>query len=149
VAAPATPGDLSAPAWRRCAVLGAGTLVLLAASTTSALPWLRGAPLDALALIVLFPFAEEVLFRGALQGWLLRHEALRFRQGPLSGANLCTSLGFACAHVPAQGPEWALAVFVPSLFLGILRERSGSLRWPICAHVAMNLAWFLHRPPAL
>lgn len=86
------------------------------------------------------PFLEELFFRGLLQGQLLR---LRFRRppGPVSAANLLVSVAFAAFHLPGQGPAWAIAVAVPSLVFGHLRERFESV-WPAVAMHALYNAGF-------
>lgn len=94
------------------------------------------------ALVLLLPVAEELVFRGLLQGQLLRLSAWR-RLGPVSAANLATSLAFAAAHLGSQPPAWALATVIPSLVLGHLRERLGSV-WPAVAmHGLYNAGFFL------
>jgi membrane protease YdiL (CAAX protease family) len=80
------------------------------------------------SLVVVQPLLEELVFRGILQGQLLRLTAAR-RAGPLSLANLVVSAAFAALHLPAQPVVSALSVFVPSLVFGHLRERFGSV-WP-------------------
>lgn len=93
-------------------------------------------------LVLLLPAAEELVFRGLLQGQLLRLSAWR-RVGPVSAANLVTSLAFGVAHLWAQPPTWALAVVIPSLVLGHLRERFGSV-WPaMVMHAFFNAGFFL------
>ena len=81
-----------------------------------------------LSLVVVAPFAEEVLFRGYLLGKLRKH-------GPLWLAVLITSALFALVHF-----QWnvALDVFALSLVLCALRVISGSL-WPsILLHMLKN-----------
>lgn len=77
--------------------------------------------------------AEELLFRGALYGWLLD------RTGP-AAAVVITSLSFALAHVPVYGwSSFAVATAAGVLF-GWLRWWSGSL-WPaIGLHVLADLS---------
>jgi len=74
------------------------------------------------------PLAEELAFRGLLQGWL------RERYGPTAGI-LLSALLFAVVHgIPALIP----ALLLVGLLLGWLYERSGSL-WPAVAmHGAFN-----------
>lgn len=100
-----------------------------------------GGPWAWAVLAFLLPVAEELVFRGLLQGQLLRLSAWR-RVGPVSAANLLTSFAFAVAHLWAQPPAWALATMVPSLVLGHLRERLGSV-WPAVAlHAFYNAGFF-------
>ena len=93
-----------------------------------------------LSLIVIQPAIEELVFRGVLQGQLLRLTGGR-RLGPLTVANLVTTIGFAAMHLIAQPPGWALAVAAPSLVFGHLRERFGSV-WPAIAMHAFYNAGF-------
>lgn len=74
------------------------------------------------------PLAEEIAFRGLLQGWL------RERYGPGAGI-LLSALLFALVHgIPLLIP----ALLLVGLLLGWLYERSGSL-WPAVAmHGAFN-----------
>lgn len=85
------------------------------------------------SLVLVQPAAEELVFRGVLQGQLLRLSCAR-RAGPLTLANLVTTTGFVGMHLLVQPAGWALAVAVPSLLFGHLRERFGSVL----------PAWFMH-----
>lgn len=99
------------------------------------------------SLVLVQPLLEELVFRGLLQGLLLERTALR--RGPISWANALTTLAFVALHLLAQPLAWALAVAVPSLVLGHLRERLGSV-WPAVAlHAVYNAgfgltAWLAH-----
>lgn len=80
------------------------------------------------SLVVVAPFAEELLFRGYLFGKLRRH-------APVWLAMLITSLLFAAVHF-----QWnvGIDVFALSLVLCLLRVISGSL-WPsIMLHMIKN-----------
>lgn len=95
-----------------------------------------------MSFVLVQPLAEELAFRGVLQGELLRRTAGRLA-GPVSVANLWTSAAFAALHLLAQPPAWALAVAVPSLVFGHLRERLGSV-WPaVLVHAAYNAGFGL------
>lgn len=98
--------------------------------------------------VVLQPAAEELAFRGVLQGWLLRRDAAR-RWGLVTRANVFTSVAFASLHLPWQPVGWAFAVLAPSLLLGHLRERQGSVLPCVALHAVYNagfacVAWWLH-----
>jgi membrane protease YdiL (CAAX protease family) len=94
------------------------------------------------------PVAEELLFRGVLLGWLtslaLEGEARRGtwthgRPAPpraLWIPNLVASWLFAALHTP-QWPA-PIPLFLLSLGLGWLAQRSGRLGGPILAHMAFN-----------
>jgi hypothetical protein len=90
-----------------------------------------------LSLVLVQPLVEELVFRGLLQGQLLRLSSGR-RLGPLTLANLGTSTAFVALHFMAQPAAWALAVAVPSLVFGHLRERLASV-WPaVFLHALYN-----------
>lgn len=101
-----------------------------------------------LALVVVQPLAEELAFRGVLQGRLTRLAPGR-RLGPVTLANLGTTAAFVFWHLGVQPPAWALAVAIPSLVLGHLRERLASV-WPaVMLHIVYNVgfgltAWCVH-----
>ena len=81
-----------------------------------------------IALVVVAPFAEEVLFRGYLFGKLRKY-------APVWVAVLITSLVFAVVHF-----QWNVGVdvFALSIVLCVLRIITGSL-WPaIFLHMAKN-----------
>ncbi len=84
------------------------------------------------SLLLVQPLLEELVFRGLLQGqalaWLQR-EGRAMRLGPLTLANGLVTLAFVALHLRAQPLAWALAVAVPSLVFGHLRERFASV-WP-------------------
>lgn len=86
------------------------------------------------ALVIIAPFAEEVLFRGYLFGKLRKY-------APVWVAVLITSLVFAVVHF-----QWNVGVdvFALSIVLCVLRVITGSL-WPaIFLHMAKNgLAFYL------
>ncbi|MFO8004444.1 JDVT-CTERM system glutamic-type intramembrane protease MrtJ [Thioalkalivibrio sp.] len=100
-------------------------------------------PWHLLALLLLYPVVEEWLFRGVLQGELLRHPRWRRVHLGLTRANLLTSLLFVAVHLVHQPPLWAVAALVPSLVLGHFRERYGNLRLPIALHILFNAVYLL------
>jgi membrane protease YdiL (CAAX protease family) len=85
------------------------------------------------ALVCLTPFTEELLFRGFLFNPF--HRAFGFWGGAVT-----VSLLFAVAHGQANV---GIDVFVLSMFLCYLREKTGSL-WPsILMHALKNLVAFI------
>lgn len=81
-----------------------------------------------LAMAVLAPLVEELVFRGLLYGWLAG------RWGTVV-AWLVSSLAFAAAHIE---PAHAILVLPLGLWFGWLRRRTGSL-WPsLVAHIVNN-----------
>jgi len=122
------------------AMVGLGLWLLLAPGYARPLvadPW------RLLAILLLYPVVEEWVFRGVLQGELLRRPGLRQRHLGVTRANLLTSLLFAATHLVHQPPLWALAVLVPSLVLGHFRERYAGLRLPIALHILFNAVYVL------
>lgn len=103
--------------------------------------WPLHAPLAFLYPALLYPVVEELVFRGLLQD--LAHRHLKTWQiGPLTHANLLTSLVFTALHFIAHPPLWAAAVFLPSLLFGFFKDRSGNLAAPIFLHVFYNSGYF-------
>jgi len=81
-----------------------------------------------LAMAVLAPLVEELVFRGLLYGWLAG------RWGTIV-AWIVSSLAFAAAHVE---PAHAILVLPLGLWFGWLRRRTDSL-WPsLVAHMVNN-----------
>ncbi len=95
-----------------------------------------------LSLVLVQPVAEELVFRGVLQGQLLRLGGTR-RAGPFTWANLATTAGFIGLHLISQPPAWALATAAPSLLLGHLRERFGSVLPATLLHAVYNAGFGL------
>lgn len=93
------------------------------------------------SLVLVQPLLEELVFRGLLQGLalacLVRHGKY-LQMGPLTLANVLVTAAFVALHLRAQPVAWALAVAAPSLVLGHLRERFGSV-WPaVLLHMYYN-----------
>lgn len=96
-------------------------------------PWLFFC--SAIAIIFIVPIAEEVLFRGFLQTWLMQVLGRLW-------AIVITSIIFSLFHFSFdQGlSNWELlsALFVLSCFLGFIYERQRSLWAPIGLHASFN-----------
>jgi hypothetical protein len=91
-----------------------------------------------LLAVVVAPVLEEFAFRGAV------HDACcavlpRWggSAGPVSWANVITSIAFCACHLPYRSVGLACAVFLPSLLLGRVRETTGALMPCVFLH-----AWF-------
>jgi hypothetical protein len=85
-----------------------------------------------LAVAVIAPIAEEIIFRGFTFGWL---------QGrlPLWGAVLISAAIFSAAHVGWAEPSLFLPVFLSGILLAYLYARSRSL-WPgVIVHMTINI----------
>lgn len=92
--------------------------------------------------VFLIPLIEELIFRGWLQGGLLRSPAMRRHCCGISLANLATALLFSLAHLFTHAPLWAVAVVIPALVFGYFRERHHSLYPAILLHVYYNGGYF-------
>ena len=97
--------------------------------------------------VLFFPVVEEILFRGLVQE-LVRDYFSTARLGPLTVANIVTSLLFAGLHFIYQPPLWAALVFIPSLVFGHFKDRSGKLTAPIILHMFYNFGflWVFSAP---
>jgi len=103
--------------------------------------WPLREPLRFLYPALLYPVVEELVFRGLVQD--LVHRRLKpWHVGPLSHANLLTSVLFTALHFVNHPPLWAAAVFVPSLVFGFFKDRTGQLAAPIVLHVFYNGGYF-------
>lgn len=100
-------------------------------------PWIL------ISFILIQPTLEELLFRGVIQGQALHTAWGNKRYLGLSVANAFTSVLFVLLHFVHHPLVWALAVFIPSLIYGYLRERHNSL-WPaLVIHVFFNLTYLV------
>jgi membrane protease YdiL (CAAX protease family) len=86
---------------------------------------------------------EELLFRGVLQGELLRFDRLAKPFAGVTAANVVVSGLFGAIHLVNQSPGWALAIVIPSLVFGYFRDRSSSVIPGLVLHVAYNGVFFL------
>nr|WP_249274236.1 CPBP family intramembrane glutamic endopeptidase [Parachlamydia sp. AcF125] len=88
-----------------------------------------------LSVLILVPFAEEILFRGYLQTWI-KQKLGRFWTIGL------TSLVFALFHyAERQGIrniQFVGVLFIFSCFLGFIKERQQSIWAPFGLHLAFN-----------
>ena len=83
---------------------------------------------------------EEVIFRGGIQGGLLRKEIFKSKLLGLSRANWLTSSLFAVAHVWQHPLVLVPGYLVVSLVLGYFRERYNGILVPVLLHAWYNLA---------
>jgi membrane protease YdiL (CAAX protease family) len=104
--------------------------------------WPLAVPLAYLLPVVVYPLLEEIVFRGLVQE--LVHEYISAHSlGPLSVANLLTSLLFTGMHFLYHAPVWAALVFLPSLVFGFFKDRTGKLLAPIVLHAFYNAGFLL------
>jgi membrane protease YdiL (CAAX protease family) len=118
------------------------TLALRAALDESVEPSARSA-LFVLSFVVWQPLIEELLFRGVIQGQLRTTRPGRWRKSGITGANLIASLLFVLVHTVNHAPLWAMAVFVPSLVFGFMRDRHDSVYPAFALHCAYNGLYLL------
>jgi len=99
-------------------------------------------------LIVVYPVAEELVFRGLMQDWVRN---LPWGQAQFVGitcANGITSVLFVGCHFFSHPPLAAASVLAPSLVFGYFRDRySGQIPMhllsPMLLHVWYNAGYFL------
>lgn len=104
-----------------------------------------------LEMALLWPLAEEIVFRGLIQGWLSGKLAGTARSGSsarprgigITSANALTSLLFALAHVFQHSLMHGALVFFPSLVFGYFRDRDENLCPPVVLHCVYNASWFV------
>jgi uncharacterized protein len=106
-------------------------------------PWDRsilaqGLP-GAIVLCLSIAVLEEVIFRGGIQGGLLRNEIFKISLLGLSRANWLTSLLFAVAHLWQHPLVLVPGYFAVSLVLGYFRERYNGILVPVALHAWFNL----------
>jgi len=90
--------------------------------------WVLSDPGRYMMLALIYPVLEEVVFRGMLQGCLRRRSWGLQRFGPLTVANVLTSLIFTALHFITHPPLAAALVFIPSLVFGYFRDRTSGDR---------------------
>jgi len=101
-----------------------------------------------LLLAGVYPVLEELVFRGGLQGRLREISWGARRFGPLSLANVLTSIVFTALHFFVHPPLAAALVFAPSLVFGYFRDRTNGDRThglgaPVVLHCWYNAGYFL------
>ena len=100
-------------------------------------------PLDVFVLsVLLYPILEEIVFRGFLQGSLVRWSVLKGGFLRLSIANIITSCVFSLVHLINHEPIWALLVFFPSLIFGYFKDRYQAILPCIILHQFYNVVFF-------
>jgi len=106
------------------------------------LPWHAIWSLAFLFVALWQPLIEELLFRGIIQGHVLRSIGGQKTWIGFSIPNLLTSLLFTLAHLTSHSLSWSLLVFVPSLCFGFVRDRFGSVYPSIALHAFYNAGYF-------
>jgi hypothetical protein len=86
---------------------------------------------------------EEVLFRGIIQGLMLKNRLGSRKLAGISGANIGATALFTIGHFVSHSPAWAVSVVIPSLVFGYFRERHRSAYPAITLHIAYNAFYFV------
>jgi membrane protease YdiL (CAAX protease family) len=112
--------------------------------------WPLAAPDSFFLLAVVYPVLEEIVFRGALQGWLWSFSWGRANWQNMTVANVVTSVAFTLAHLLINPVSMSLAVFIPSLVFGYFRDRYNQLYPSVLLHIFYNAGflWMFTRGPA-
>lgn len=97
----------------------------------------------AIILCVSVAVLEEVVFRGGMQGWLLRKATFQTRLIGLSRANWLTSALFAVLHIWQHPLLLVPGYFAVSLVFGYFRDRYKGVAVPVALHVWYNLVLLL------
>jgi uncharacterized protein len=129
--------------WQFIAALIAGLIFwLVLAIDTGSVHGVAAPLLAVLSLCVVQPVIEELVFRGVIQGELLRKRWGAKKWLSVSHANWATSVAFTSLHFLSHPPLWAASVFIPALLFGHFRERHNSLYPPLCLHIYYNTGYF-------
>ena len=134
----------------KSALMGAFLFLGLLSVYEGAVPdlsWWLEAPLLGLTLVVIAPVLEEWTFRGwlfdTLRTYLNRHDWSSMALfSVISLHNLTTSVLFVGLHLLMRDVQTGLLVLLPSLVLGLLRDRRVSLVSLMGIHGLWNLGWF-------
>jgi len=98
-------------------------------------------------LLIGFPILEEIVFRGLIQEsihkLLLNNNFKTLLFSKLSYANVITSILFCLSHLWSQPVTLALAIFIPSIIFGYLKDNYGSLLPPVSLHLIYNIGFYL------
>lgn len=105
---------------------------------------------DNLSGIIIFQFLataipEELFFRGYLQG---RMNRILGKNWSLWGADIGPGLFiaaavFALCHLVIETGWMRLAVFLPAMLMGWMREKTGSIVAPVIFHTASNISYLI------
>ena len=111
------------------------------------LSWWLEAPLLGLTIVVITPVLEEWIFRGwlfdTLRAYFDRSDwSLKGQNSVISLHNLAASSLFVALHIIMRDFQSGLLVLLPSIVLGLLRDRGVSLVTLMGIHGLWNLGWF-------
>ena len=97
-----------------------------------------GWPLRAVAILLLFPVLEEIVFRGLIHDYIYLKLSTWDKYLGITSANWLTTLLFCLTHLVTRSLIVALLVIVPSLVLGSLRDKGFSIKALAAIHVYWN-----------
>jgi membrane protease YdiL (CAAX protease family) len=117
-------------ACRATAALG----VVLAGVATAPAAWV--------ALLVIAPVLEEIVFRAGLQEQLLRRLQAKHAADAFA-ANALTAFAFAAAHLAVHASVLAALTAVPALLIGHVYQQQRRLAPCIALHALFNAIWLL------
>jgi membrane protease YdiL (CAAX protease family) len=106
-----------------------------------ALRFPQGFPLQIVLQLLAVALPEELFYRGWMQRSWARGAPARgitVLGARLGAGFVWTQLLFAAGHLVRLQP-WRLGTFLPGLWFGWLRERTGSIVAPVVAHALSNL----------
>jgi membrane protease YdiL (CAAX protease family) len=102
------------------------------------------------ALCVASPVLEEYVFRGFLYEAVDARWPVAWPSGAplsISLANALTTFLFVTTHMIAREPMAGALVLLPSIYLGLLRQRYGGAGICMLIHAVWNVGWFSVFPP--
>ena len=102
------------------------------------------------ALCVASPVLEEYVFRAFLYEAVDARWPVAWPSGAplsISLANALTTFLFVTTHMIAREPMAGALVLLPSIYLGLLRQRYGGAGICMVFHAVWNVGWFSVFPP--
>ena len=102
------------------------------------------------AVCVASPVLEEYVFRALLYDAVDARWPRVWPSGArlsISSANAMTTCLFVIAHMIARDPIAGAFVLLPSIYLGLLRQRYGGAGICMVIHAVWNVGWFSVFPP--
>ena len=96
------------------------------------------------------PIIEEYVFRGLIYDAVDTRWPRVWPSGArlwISSANVITTFLFVIAHMIARDPIAGALVLLPSIYLGLLRQRYDGIGPCMLVHSAWNIGWFSLFPP--
>lgn len=94
-------------------------------------------------LIILYPIAEELAFRGFIQSQMINMLGKRPLSYGVSLPNVITSFLFSLVHLINHDLIWSALIFFPSLLFGYFKEKYDSTKPGIGLHIIYNAGYYL------